>query len=367
MLGEIKEGQKSFLKINFDFPSFKEHFPKEWLRDITRSELLKTGFQQINKTTYKKSFSDLLVLEIVISRKIGKHYQWTMNEKSFNVMLAELRHIKTYLDKNAEEIYKLIRSPKAKKEQLYSELFMTEYMKKIATITNLVHKKKNDFFEKYEDFIGVNCNIAITMPTFRKQFFFFDACKTTRQLHWYFEFIELFLDLFGGLRKPQPFTRKISAEAIKYGIAAYYSVLFTVKKLRKFHQKGLSFEELKAKFPMISEENLEKMTLDSGAKKGWAYKASDFALDFASYTTKTTANNFKQILKKEKEFSLKMRHLVGKIKDIEMVLAGKTGIPIKPLWSLKIEAVPKEDWIGIFRWTFSHFGPFKDLPFKKGS
>jgi len=175
-------------------------------------------------------------------------------------------------------------------------------------------------------------------------------------LHLYFDFIELFLDIFEATRKSPPFIRKISPEAVKSGIAAYYAVLFTIKKVRSLYLRGASFKELQKQFPMFRDTYLEDITLDAQTKKGWANKASDFALEFASHIANTTADNFKQILKKEKNFSGFMRKEVGKIKDIEQVLAGTKGIPQNHSKPLKIEIVPKEDWIGLFRWSFSHFG-----------
>ena len=38
----------------------------------------------------------------------------------------------------------------------------------------------------------------------------------------------------------------------------------------------------------------------------------------------------------------------------------KIPIPIDNYHTLTIETVPKSDWIGLFRWTFSNFGPMPE-------
>lgn len=365
MLEEVSNGSKSFIKLNFDFPSFHCHFPEDWLRYITPSELKKAGFQKVDPITYRKSFSDIVELKIVVSRKSGKSYAWNMNEEKIKVMLGELESIKTYLDRQAERHYDLVRSPKNRKKFLCDESYATECMMKTVTATNTAHKMKKAFMEKYSDFLNFNSHYYLQTPIFKYRSFFFDACKNTHQLHLYFDFVELFVDVFGALKKSKPHERRISPEAVKLGIAAYYAVLFTIKKVRSLYLRGASFGELTNRFPMISEKYLEDITLEAQAKKGWAYKASNFALDFASYTANTTMDNFKQVLKKEKKFGQYMKKEVGKIKNIEEVLAGKVGVPKNALKSLKIEIVPKEDWIGLFRWSLSHLGPFDEnkLPF----
>jgi len=285
-----------------------------------------------------------------------------MKEANFKNMIAELRQVKSHLDDMSRDVYKKVRSsPTA------NQMDIEERINMIASVANSARKMKSTFSDKYRDFIAINSEVRIPETTFRYQYFFFDACRNTRQLHLYFEFIELFIDVYGSVKRSLPNIRRISPESIKSGIASYYALLFTIKKIRKLYQKGVSLDELKSRFPMVSDENLERFTLDSGARKGWAYKASEVALGFASHTSGTTVDNFRQILKKEKDFSLKVKALVGSMENVELTLAGELGIPIEPDWSLKTEIVPDREWIDLFRWGISHLGPMDTfaLPPKK--
>jgi len=172
VIEEVGKGAKSFLKLNFDFPSFQEHFPKQWLKDITPAELLKAGFQKVDPITYKKTFSGVIELEIRISRKRGKSYTWIFKEENFNVMLTELKEIKTFLDKKAEEIYMRVRAPKSVKKRLYGGhgLYTQTHLKDIARITNTVYGMKKKFFGKYKDFLSVNEHIWLKRQFLEKVF-----------------------------------------------------------------------------------------------------------------------------------------------------------------------------------------------------
>lgn len=356
------------IKLNFDFPSFRDSFPKEWLRYITPSELRKAGFEETNSEetgstkTFKKSFADVVALEITSSRKKdGKRYCWSMNEENFKIMLSELEEIKEYLDKEAEEVFLLSRSSRSGVLNLsHDEYLQSGYMQKILRATKTVHKMKNDFMNKYAGFTGINSNFQIQTPIFRYQSFFFDACKNTHQLNLYFEYIRLFMDVFGAIRKSKPSVRKISSDKIKEAIPAYYALFFTIKKIRAFYMKGFSFEDLQTQFPMVHEKYLEDFTLESDEKKGWEYKASDFALNLASYTAETTPGNFKQILKHEKEFASHIKKKFGSIDNIEETLAGTPLVLEGHPPELNMDIVPEEDWIGLYRWSISHFPPYKE-------
>ena len=343
------------IKINFDFTTFKNSFPKDWSKDITPSELIEHGYQQIDKTTFVKSYSNILESRITISEKGYKFYDWVMNNDKFKSMLTELKGVRTALDDASREIFMKLRIKGEEKDNQFKA-----NLNDTVKATNAICKMKHDFLEKYNDFIEINCGIKISSAEFRYHYFFFDACQTTYQLHLYFEFIEIFLDIFGSIKKSLPQYRKITPEMVKLGITAYYTYLFTIKKIRHFYQAGASFDKLQKRFPMISASNLEIFTLDAGPKKGWAYNASEVAMDFASYLTETTVDNFRQILKSEKEFSRKIRSQVGQMEDVELALAGEIGVPIKADWSLNMEIVPDRDWIGLLRWNLSHMGPIDE-------
>ncbi len=363
-MGQDKEDPVWQIKLNFDFPSFRDSFPKEWLRYITPSEVRKAGFEKTaseetgSTKTFRKSFSDVVSLEITTSRKKGeKRYCWSMNEENFKTMLSELEAIKEYLDKEAKGIALLARSSRSSiLDDSYDDYRQSEYMQKITKATNTVAQMKKDFRNKYNEFMTFNSDVQIQTPVFRYQFFFFDACKNTHQLNLYFEFIRLILDVFGAIRKSKPSVRKISPEKIKEAIAAYYALLFSIKKIRAIYMQGVSFKKLQEQFPMFNEKKLEDITLEADDKKGWEYKASGFALNFASYITETTTGNFKQILKKEKKFASHIKKRLSKIKNLEETLAG-TPLALKgSLPELNVEIVPEDDWVGLYRWSISHFG-----------
>lgn len=356
------------IKLNFDYPSFRDSFPKEWLSFITPSELRKAGFEEIDSEEtdstkrFRKSFSDIITLDIKTSRKKdGKSYCWSINEENFKIMISEIEEIKDYLDKQAKEIYYFSRKSRSNVfEDSFEDYLQSDYMQMVRTATETSNEMKKAFAEKYAGFSEMNNDIQIKTPIYRYQNFFFDACKNTHQLNLCFEFIRLYMDVFGAIRKSKPSVRKISPEKVKAAIPSYYALFFTVKKVRSLYINGLSFEELQTKFPMIREEHLEDFTLESDDKKGWEYKASDIALNFASYTAETTPGNFKQILKQEKKFVSNIRREFSGIENIEEILAGTTIEIEGPDFGLNMERVPEEDFIGLIRWSISHFGKFDE-------
>lgn len=360
----LGERSRPFIVSYADFSSHRETVPKNCLRYVIPSQLMKAGFERIDKTTYtlyRKDFSGLLELEFSISKKVGKSYCWTLNEKNFKKMLKELSAIKAYLDDKAEEMdaraRKLSEIQPGRERKRHTRDGVEEGLK----IMKAVDKMKLEFFKRYRDFIDVNQHIDIQMPTIRSWFFCFDACKTTRELHLYFMFIELFLDIFWGrIKKSKTRKRKISIDSIKRGVVIYYALFFSVKRIRELYTQDVSFDELRAKFPMFSEGALEEMTLERGHGKGWKHTPSEFALHWGSRTANTTPRNFKQLLGKYKKFARKIKEEVGKIQDVGKVLVGETSVPVDELSLLDIEYIKDEDWIAGWRWTLSQLPSLAD-------
>jgi len=305
---------------------------------------LKERFIKLNENTYKKSFSNLLSLTFVLHDNSDVTYHWDMNENHFKIINKELKSIIEYFDKEAETFYFEITRDKRSN--------FGGHVKTIKNFNNKFKKARNNFLEKYEDFFNLNSCQSLESPYLKYQYFFFDACHTTSQLHLYFKFIELFISFARGIEKSKNYVRKITAEYVKKGIFSYYVYFFTIKKIRKLYSKeGFTFEELKNKIPIINEKTLLKILLDSQNKKGWEYSASQLSLDFAAYTANTTIDNFKQILKKEKKFALEAKKTLSKYKNIEMVLSGKIKIPL-PKFALNFEIVPEDEAIDLFKHSF---------------
>ena len=286
----------------------------------------------------------MLSLTYVLHDNSDVTYHWDMNENHFKMINKDLKSIIEYFDKEAETFYFEITGGKR-----------SNFSRHVKTIKNFninFKKARNNFLEKYEDFFNLNSCQSLESPYLKYQYFFFDACHTTSQLHLYFKFIELFISFARGIEKSKNYVRRIKAEYVKKGISFYYAYFFTIKKIRKLYSKDcFTFEELKNKFSFINEKNFAKILLDSQNKKGWEYSASQLSLGPAAYTAHTTRDNFKQILKKEKKFTLEIKKTLSKYKNIEMVLSGKIKIPL-PKFALNFEIVPEDEAIDLFKHSF---------------
>ncbi len=334
------------ITINYKFSSYRKTLEKCFSKNITPKKLLKEGFIKSNKSTYKKSFSNLLSLTFFLNDNSKVTYKWDMNENNFKKINKELKSVIEYFDKEIETFY--FETTRGKGSNF------RRHLKKIMDFKNKFYKIRNNFLDKYEDFFNINSCQSFESAYIQYEYFFFDACNTTSQLHLYFEFIELFISFARGIEKSKNYVRKITEECVKQGISSYYTYFFTIKKIRKLWSKNcFTFEELKKKFSIINEKTLEKILLDSQNKKGWEYLASQLSLDFAAYTANTTIDNFKQILKKEKKFALEIKKTLSKYKNIEMVLSGKINIPL-PKIALNFDFVPEDDSIALFKHSVLH-------------
>jgi len=352
------------LRINFDYPIGFRPFPKQVLKDITPKALIKEGFKRVSKSEYKKNFSGVLELSIEISRRRGKSFNWEMKEDNFKEMIQNFKAIKISLNKKARDIVGLmekIRDPNIENTQ--SSKLHKEIMTKMFTETNDVQKMREAFFGKYHEFFEINSDFLIKCAYKRSRVFFFDACKTLRQLHLYFQFIELALDVPGFIKKSKRLTRKITPKIIKSSILGYQYCLAELKKIRRIWSDiGFDFQEIKKQYPGISEEVLEMITEER--ERGFKYKASDLALEFISSSAGTTKENLKKILKQEKEFAQEARKIIQKIENGNLTvetIGDVMGVPI--IWRksiLKAEAPLSQDRFEMIKYCLFHFDPFDD-------
>ena len=385
MLRSVKIGGRLFVNLDYDYAFFPKRFPKNWVRQITPAKLRRKGFKKIHGELFEKTFSDVVKLTVGIPKRadIRKSYIWTLNEQGFQKMINDLKVIQEHFDNRAQELYNrfVVREDEEDKsinrvklvdesvrKVLASKAGMQEFqrewlgirakkerfMEEVLAARDAGYKMKSGFLRKYRGFLDLSLKPQTNPPYCRREYFFFDACKTRKQLHLYFEFVELFLDIFGSLADSVADKRKISPEKIKNSIFGYYVFLHGIKNIRKMYERGLSLDELRAKMPWIQEKFLEDITLDAQDKKGWAYKASDFALIYASYESQTTPGNFKQILKQEKEFAYRMRKKISRIENPKEFLSGKTDMEAEPNWYLRIEETPKKDKIALIRYALLH-------------
>ena len=347
---------KNLRELSIDTSTFETCFSEDWLKLITPSILQKTGFKKIDNETYNKSFSHVLELKINIINDNFKTYIWTMNEKPFEKMCDKLESIKTYVDKKAEELYLVTVLGRKLKNPLNPPDILAGFS-----------KKKQNFYNKYHKFFDINNPDEISPPFPRTQYFFFDACKTEQQFKLNLHFIKLFMDIFYPLRKLQRGRpKKIPPDKIRQGISTYYAYLFTFKKIRnlysrdfykKINKNDYILDKLKNEFSMIPEEVTEGITLHpSGEKKGWSFKASEIAYNFTSEIVDTTADNFKQILKAEKEFTRETKTMISQVKDIEKTLSEEIPLPINDR-KLKREYFNKKEFINYWKWWIVNNAP----------
>ena len=338
---------KNLRELTIDISTFETYFSEDWLKFITPSILQKAGFKKIDNETYNISFSHLLELKINIINDNLKTYIWIMNEKPFEKMCDKLESIKNYVDKKADELYLLIVLGRKRKTLLNPEDILAGF-----------YKKKQNLYKKYHEFIDINNAYQISPLFPRTQYFFFDACKTEKQFRLYLQFIKLYIDIFSPLKKPRRGPhKKISPEKIKQGISTYYAYLFTIKKIRNLFNRNWPFDKLENKFPMIPEEEIEDITLySSGNKKGWQNNASNTAYKHASKIANTTVDNFKQILKAEKEFTRETKTMISQVKDIEKILLKEITLPINNR-KLKREYSSKKEFINYWKWWIINSTP----------
>lgn len=347
---------KNLRELTIDTSTFETYFSKDWVKLITPSMLQKAGFKKIDNETYNKSFSHLLELKINIINENLKTFIWTMNEKPFEKMCDKLESIKTYVDKKAEELYLVTVLGQKLRNPLNPEDILAGFS-----------KKKQNFYKKYHEFIDINNPDEISPPFPRTQYFFFDACKTEQQFKLYIHFIKLSMDIFSPLKKPHrgPL-KKISPKKIKQGISTYYAYLFTFKKIRnlysrdfykKINKNDYILDKLKNEFSMIPEEVTEGIAFhSSGEKKGWYIKSSDIAYNFTSEIVNTTADNFKQILKAEKEFTRETKTMISQVNDVEKILSKEIPLPINNR-KLKREYPHKIEFINYWTWWIVNNAP----------
>lgn len=324
------DNDKINIQVSYRTPYYLSYFEKPFLKHITPKRLLDEGFEEIIINIYRKSFSNLISLTYYFGDDKYVQYKWDMNENNFKKANKEIKIMIDYIEKKFKNHYAELRKGEVKNVVKNTE-------KLLVKMINEEKKMKKDFLEKYKDFFSINSAQPSETLYFKSHRFFFDACDTTRQLRLYFKFIELSMYFLDDIIISEPFSRRITPKEIREGIAMYYIFFFTIKKIRQLYMEDhYTYEEIKNMFPMVTDKLFEDITLDSQNKKGWEYRNSDLSLNIAAHKLKTTSGNFKQILKQEKKYALKMKKMINNFKDINMVLTGKTIIPLSK-FPLKVE------------------------------
>jgi hypothetical protein len=181
-------------------------------------------------------------------------------------------------------------------------------------------------------------------PYHTSQAFFFDACESKTQLKHYFDFIELFVDVFVGFRNHRRHLRKVSEPMIGISMLVYHSARMRIVEIRKLHRMGWSLMELSRKFdetpPHLMEHYVERNP-ETGRYKNMP---SELALREAAQFARLTPKSLRKQFKKRKDlFARTEKHLLSSAGSFE-------GAPSN-LVDINIENIPKEDWITWIRLT----------------
>ena len=346
MTEEIFDRETLLSNFVMDFTIYPEFIPKELTDEFTQETLLNANFSK-GKNSFEKKFSNVLYLTIKINSQKEKYYYWEMDENNFKFMVEEIEKINDYINRQVKEFgEKVIKEDydDSKDNPLY-----LKYCKKI-------HDKKNAFEKKYHDFLNITKISSVNFPYIHKFTFIFDMCKNLYQLRLYFRFIEAYLDSCGHIIAKKSTKKRITYHDIQNAIIAYYAVLLSVKKIRKLYLNGISYEKLEKQFYMFGSKKLEKITLESNSK-GWVYPASKFALQLASLLSKTTETNFKQILKKYKDYAKDVKSDLSKNKNIEKMFADRSFKTKKQLIPLGLLEATEEDFLNSYKWYLIKLPP----------
>lgn|GEM_PF-2363392 len=304
-----------YKKPKFTLRFTPRYLPETFSRKINPQNLKNEGFTKTDEITYEKDFSNVLTLKFYISRRLGKSYDWFMNEKAFSTMIGELEKIKRLIEKTDRNFKKDIED---KKEKACEQFF--EAKDRSSTL-------RKDFGQKYKNFLEILFGFQDEFWFVEKSFFWIDVIKETKQLNLFINFLRLFFDTFRFLKKSKK--RKISPDEKANGIFMYFFYLFKIQKLRirKRYLEGnlKEIEDLnQIANTAFSEEQLADITEQIFPDDKFKYQASKLALDYASESIDTTPQNLKQIKKQEKKFANNLKPQVE-----SMLRKNKTeGIPI---------------------------------------
>jgi hypothetical protein len=171
------------------------------------------------------------------------------------------------------------------------------------------------------------------------------------------------LDTFGSLWKLKPRYRKLSSKKKKDSIIIYCIYKLTINKIRELYNKGIEIDELSRKFSMISEDYLNKIT--EPKKKGWAYKASDLAFDYASERIGIKRSYLRKILREEKFIFAEIKRRAESWKEEPERLLKSNIEFLSPWWSsLEKEKIKTKEWQLLMKRSLSYlayFGPFRNI------
>jgi hypothetical protein len=316
--------------------------PSNWLEATTPERLLKEGFGKVDEETYRMDFSGVIELRFYLRDKEPKSWDWKMNLPEFTIMVDELESIKMYIDRKADKISKSLKDchgmgpdeGRKHSEKVYDE---------IPAVCESVHEKKAAFLRKYEllmDFLGY---VKVPIPYPRSIHFFFDPCKTTKELDLYLRFVRLSMFVFWRLGRSQ-YEGNLTVDQIKAAIISYFLVLFTIKKIRRLYNSDVPLEALKVQFNMVDEQTVDQIVRYPDRGKDWFHSAERIAGDLVAPRFNTTGGNLKQIRKREKQYARAVRKRIGSMEDVELALSGKVDVPVPHWWMLRTEFGTEDQW-----------------------
>jgi len=346
-----------------DFYSYPYNIPLESQKNFTEIKLLKNDFKKVDNNIFEKVFSNVVKLEIDISDKKIKSFNWSMNDLNFREMTNKLEEIQKCINKIAKDIYKIKKPLRFKESRQRSVNFINECLNEIPTKNIGVLELKSKFMKEYNEFLNINRAVNHNPLLIKQQNFFIDYCKTEYQINLFCDFIKNLLSVFRPLKESNLHyvNRKIFPVDIKAEITHYRQVLMLIKSLRQSYKNNPKLYEFKdedtERFPMLDWKVKQKI-LKSDGKRNFKYKASDIAYFLASELIGTTKENFKDILKKQTDCSKEIKKEVDNIPNIEDKW-GEKELSLNRFnhLFLSFEKYKKEDWIKLFKFHIAQSSP----------
>jgi hypothetical protein len=312
---------------------------------------VKGGFEGIGKGYYRKSFSNVLEIRILLALKGRKVYDWAVNVRSLETMIDEMENLKMEMDKGVRKSIRLMKDKGS--WNLGGDQTTEDVFPDIWLAAAYRHRERVKRFRlKYEELFELLGDRAGRAPCYRRHFFFLDACKATHELKLFLKFAELYMHIFVGVETAKS-RKTFSGREVRECLIAYHLFYHVVKRIRMFWKGpglGTTYDGLKKKFPMVDSDVLKEVILEPEVGRGWRTKASDLALRLTAEHIGTTQKNVKRILKEEKRYRKTVEELIGGIPEPEKILAHEDTIP--DLWPEVPKRQSDEDRIRMIRTLF---------------
>jgi len=279
---------------------------QESAEGISRSMLMELGFQEHKDNVYTKSFSGLLELLVHVGTK-HCHYSWRMDIQEFKLATGDLRRLKDFIEEEADKL-----ASRHKPEDII--LKKRSFQRDLDSVSKSLWKRKTAFRKDYQAFIDLIESLQTRSPYFSSRCFPLDACRSTVHTRAFLDFVKLYMEVLA--EQPGKYPRGNPTDLLS-AIVYYYLTLYAIKKIRRLWMGRRTQDELRRQFPMFTEKQIDRLTLDAGQQKGWESKAQQVALGKASARFGMTPDSLRQMKKQECQVARQIRSRVMKIDDVE--------------------------------------------------